>query len=323
VLFRSAGPAYEEDGGGRRRWPWLALALLLVLGGAALAFALTRPDMVEVPNEVGKPSQQAVTDLARLGFKTDVEPVRSEAPEGIVVSHDPPAGDKAERGSTVTLNVSSGPGTRIVPEVKGKTRKVALKLLIDAKFRVDEQEESSTSVPEGSATRTDPAGGTEQPAGSRVRLYISTGPERVEVPGVVGLDITDARAELEDAGLRPVVKRVESDKPEDEVTGQNPGEGTEVDEGTRVSLTVSKGREEIEVPNVDGETEEAARAELEAAGFEVEVNEEPAPPEDEGLVVRQQPSSGKRPRGSTVRIWIGVPEDTSEPPKDEGGEPGP
>jgi serine/threonine-protein kinase len=317
VAATAAGQG-PDDGRGKR-WPWLALALLLLLGGAALAFALTRPDMVEVPNEVGKPAPEAVAELARLGFKTEVKPVQNQAPPQTVISHDPGPGDEAEKGSTVTLRVSSGPGTKLVPDVKGKSRKEALKLLSEAKFNVNEQEESSTSVPEGSATRTDPEGGTEQPAGSRVQLYISTGPERVEVPGVVGLDIDDARAELSDRGLRAKVKRVESDKPENEVTGQNPGEGTEVDKGSVVTVTVSKGREDVEVPNVIDDTEDAAVAELEAAGFEVDVQEEPAPADKVGLVVRQQPSTGKRPKGSTVKIWVGVAEEEAPPPDDGGG----
>jgi serine/threonine-protein kinase len=309
----------EGEDGRRSRWPWIVAAVALLLALAAVAFALTRPDMVEVPNEVGKPAPQAVADLAKLGFETEIKPVKSEAPEQTVISTDPGAGDEAERGSTIVLNVSSGPGTKLVPDVKGKSRKQAQKLLAEAKFTVSEQEESSSSVPEGFATRTDPAGGTEQPAGSRVQLYISTGPERVEVPDVVGLDVEDARAELSEAGLRAQVQRVESDKPEDEVTGQNPGEGTEVDEGTRVTITVSKGTDEVPVPNVKGDDEDQARAELEAAGFKVVVEEEAAPPEDEGTVVRQQPSSGRRPEGSTVTIWIGVPEEEPQPEEPDDG----
>jgi eukaryotic-like serine/threonine-protein kinase len=312
-------PPAHDDGEPRRLWPWVTLVLLLLLGAVALAFALTRDDKVEVPNLVGKPAPQAVSELARLGLKSDIEAVESEAPPQSVVSHDPAAGDDVDKGSTVTLRVSSGPGTKIVPDVKGKTEKVAAKLLGDAGFKYTRQDESSLSVAEGRAIRTDPAGGTEQPTGSRVQLFISTGPERVEVPGVVGLDVEDARDELSEAGLRAVVERVESDKPEDEVTGQNPTEGTEVDEGTRVTISVSKGTDEVPVPNVEGDEEDDARSKLEAEGFKVAVRDQAGPPEDEGLVVRQSPSGGKAKEGSTVTIYVGVPEEEEQPPDDGSG----
>ena len=312
-----APPPDEDDRERRRRWPWIALVVLLLLGGTALAFALAGDDKVEVPNMVGKPAQQAVAELARLGLKSDVKPIESEAPPESVVSHDPPAGDEVEEGATVVLRVSSGPGTKIVPEVRGKTEKEAVKLLNDADFEFTRQDEASSSIAAGRAIRTDPAGGTEQKKGTRVQLFISTGPKRVKVPDVVGLDIEDARAELSDRGLRAVVNRVESDDPEDQVTGQNPGDGTEVTEGTRVTLTVSKGTDEVPVPNTVGDQTDDARDRLEAAGFKVVVREEPRPPEDEDKVFRQSPSGGKAKEGSTVTIYVGVPEE-EEPPPDEG-----
>jgi serine/threonine-protein kinase len=320
VAAAAAGEGEEEDPRSRRRL-WIALAALaLLLAGAALAFALTRPDMVEVPNEVGKPAPQAVADLAKLGLETEVKPVRSEAPENTVVSHDPAAGDEVQRGDTITLNVSSGPGEKIVPDVRGKSRSDALKLLSDAKFKVTEVEESSSSVPAGVATRTDPEGGTEQPAGSRVRLFISTGVESVEVPAVVGLDVEDARAELSEAGLRAVVNRVESDKPEDEVTGQDPAEGTSVDEGTRVTISVSEGPpEEVSVPNVEGQSLAEARDTLQDAGFRVSVDEQATTVEEEDdTVLSQSPSGGQHPRGTRVTLTVGKFEEEEPPPGEEG-----
>jgi serine/threonine-protein kinase len=307
----------EDDDGRRRRWPWVTLVLLLLLGATALAFALGGDDKVKVPNLVGKPASQAVTELARLGLKSEVKPVESEAPEESVVDHDPAAGDEVDEGATVTLRVSSGPGTKIVPAVRGKTEKEAAKLLADADFEYTRQDESSATVPAGTAIRTDPAGGTEQPTGSRVQLFVSTGPKRVEVPNVVGLEVDDARAELADRGLRAVVNRVESDEPEGQVTGQDPGEGTDVDEGTRVTISVSKGTDEVRVPNVEGDDEAEAKSTLESDGFRVVVRNQPGPPEDEGTVVRQQPSGGRAPEGSTVTIWVGVAEEEEEPPPDD------
>ena len=51
------------------------------------------------------------------------------------------------------------------------------------------------------------------------------------------------------------------------------------------------------------------------------MQEEAGPPEDEGTVVRQSPSGGNAKRGSTVTIWVGIPEE-EEPPPDEEADPG-
>jgi serine/threonine-protein kinase len=307
-------PIADPDGRRSRRWWWVALLLVLLLGGAALAYVLTRADQVTVPNEVGKTAPEAVTDLARVGFKTDVKAVTSNAPEQTVVSTNPAAGDKVNRGATVTLMVSSGPGTKLVPDVRGKSRKDALKLLTSAKFRINEQEEPSSAVPAGFAIRTDPQGGTEQKAGSLVQLYISSGPKQVVVPKVTGLDVADARAALRVAGLRAVVNQVESTSPKNQVTAQAPGQGTRVDEGSAVTLTVSKGTNKVPVPDVKGLDEKAARAQLEGAGFTVAVMKLPGPPDQEGKVVRQRPSRGRRAKGSTVTIWVGAKQDQQTPP---------
>jgi eukaryotic-like serine/threonine-protein kinase len=283
-------------------------ALLLLLVAGAVAFALTRPDMVEVPNEIGKPATQAVADLSKKGLEVEQRPVKSDAPVGNVVAQDPKAGEEVEKGATVTLSISSGPGKRIVPDVEGKSQEDAVRALTRAKFTFTLDDEPSSKYEKGIVTRTDPEGGTEVEAGSRVKVFVSSGPEQVEVPKVTGLKEDEARAEMRDAGLRPIVTEVESDKPKGEVTGQSPGAGTTVDKGSRVKLTVSKGREKVEVPDVTGMTVEEAHTALEDAGFKVKEVERPGPPEDEGIVGDQAPSSGERPKGSTVTIYVGAPD---------------
>jgi eukaryotic-like serine/threonine-protein kinase len=301
-------PPGVAAGGGRKNWPWVVAVVLVLLAGGALAFALTRPDMVEVPNEIGKPATEAVADLSKKGLEVEQKPVKSDAPVGNVVQQDPKPGEKVEKGSTVTLGVSSGPGKRIVPDVEGKSQEDAVRALTRAKFTFTLDNEPSSKYPKGIVTRTDPEGGTEAEAGSRVQVFVSSGPEQVTVPKVTGLKEDEARAEVRDAGLRPIVNEVESDAPKGEVTAQSPGAGATVDKGSRVKLSVSKGREQVEVPDVTGMTAEEARTTLEDAGFKVKEVDRPGPPEDEGLVVDQAPSSGKRPKGSTVTIYVGSPD---------------
>ena len=70
--------------------------------------------------------------------------------------------------------------------------------------------------------------------GSRVTLLVSSGPEQVAVPDVVGLSRDSAQDSLRGEGLKVVVREEPSaDTPEDEVISQDPAAGTEVDAGSQ------------------------------------------------------------------------------------------
>jgi eukaryotic-like serine/threonine-protein kinase len=316
----------EPEPEGRRRWPWIAsAALLLALAGLG-AWLLwgAGGDTVEVPNVVGQQEQAARVALERQGFDVAVERRENRAPAGRVFDQDPDAGRGAEEGSEVKLLVSSGPGTVRIPDVERIPEEQAVDELNDNGLKVDLDEEPSTRVPAGQATRTSPKAGTIVERGSRVRLFISAGPQQVEVPGVVGETQGSARAALTNAGLEVEVDEQESDQPEGRVIAQTPQGGTTVNAGSTVTITVSKGRELVSVPSVTGRSTSSARAALEAAGFRVGVVRVES--EDRvGEVIRQRPGGGsRRPRGTTVTIFVGrEPEDPApdeEPPP--GEEPG-
>ncbi len=99
--------------------------------------------------------------------------------------------------------------------------------------------------------------------------------------------------------------RVHSEHDAGQVARQSPGEGEEAAEGDTVTLTLSKGPEMVEVPDVTGDKVDEARRKLEEAGFAVK--------EDRGLLglfrdtVKGQSVEGRRhrPKGSTVTIEIG------------------
>src|SRR2546429_886129 len=107
--------AYEEwdEPGRRRRWRWFALAILAAGVAALVAFALTRPTHVTVPDVIGQNVDAASAVLDSKGFEVAIKAVPSGATRNQVVEQDPiptdRGGGKAEKGSTVTLSVSSGP----------------------------------------------------------------------------------------------------------------------------------------------------------------------------------------------------------------------
>src|SRR6266516_261966 len=96
----------------------IAIALLLLLLGGVLAYALTRPESVLVPTVIGKTLPSAEATLGDAGFEVAVKSVPNDAVPGKVLEQDPLAGSKADKGSTVTITVSTGLGTVVVPGVE-------------------------------------------------------------------------------------------------------------------------------------------------------------------------------------------------------------
>src|SRR5204862_4509954 len=223
------------------RWPWILAAILLVAAGLGIGYAATRPEHVIVPPVIGLQEKPATDKLEAVGFDVKVQDVRNDAKPGTVIGENPNGGTKADKGSAVKLQVSSGPGSATVPTVAGEPEKVAVHEINRAGFKADTFDEPSSSVPKGDVTRTNPAENTAVSIGSRVHVYVSSGPQQVTVPNVVGKDKDAARGALEDAGFKVTVEKQESDKPKDQVIAQNPGGGLSVNKGSRVTITISKG----------------------------------------------------------------------------------
>ena len=125
--------------------------------------------------------------------------------------------------------------------------------------------------------RQSPGGGESAEVGSRVRLMVSMGPEQVQVPNLVGLSRNSAESALDRVGLDVQIEEENWEEPVDEVIRQSPAQGTAVDKGSRVTLTVSKGPGDVEVPNVVGSARSEARSTLSRAGFGVQVRTRPWP----------------------------------------------
>jgi beta-lactam-binding protein with PASTA domain/predicted Ser/Thr protein kinase len=309
---------YYEEVRERRRWRWLVVALLAAGVAALVAFALTRPSHIAVPDVTGENVDEATRILDDRGFDVALRPVPSAAPRNQVVEQDPIAtnlsGDKAEEGSTVTLSVSSGPAIVAVPDVTGLTEEVARKRLETAGFPVTVQQQFSKTVPRGEAIGTEPAAGTQFSTGQPVTLLISRGVNTVTVPDVVGLDDQAALAALSDAGLSGTLVQRDSTEPEGEVLSQSPAAGKRVSRGSQVTIFASTGA--ITVPDVVGQTRKAAVTALKRAGFVVAVTEEETTDASEiGVVISEFPPGGSRgQRGDTVTISVGVQSPTATTP---------
>ena len=195
-----------------------------------------------------------------------------------------------------------------VPSVVGLTASSAVANLRDAGLVTTIHLVTSSRRP-GVVLRQSPTDAADVEKGATVRLDVSRArplPTKIEVTNVVGTTVAEARTELRGIGLSVLITKVASDEPVGTVLRQLPRAGAEVREGARVTVTVSSGPAELDVPDVTGLDEASAREQLEAAGFEVEATDESTTdPAQDGLVVRQSPSGATAlPKGGVVTIVV-------------------
>jgi serine/threonine-protein kinase len=207
----------------------------------------------------------------------------------------------------VTITVAIGLGRAPVPDVKGLDLATARKRLKRAGFKVHVTHEHSDRVRKGIVIGTVPPAGTNLERKETVTIQVSRGPRLAQVPSVVGMSQAEAAGQIRDAGLVPRFERQESTEPEGQVIDQTPAAGTSVRKGSDVTVTVSSGVAKVTVPNVVGESEDEAKADLSAAGLNARVvRTTTSDPNEDGQVLSQSPQAGARlPRGEAVTISVG------------------
>ncbi len=187
-----------------------------------------------------------------------------------------------------------------VPTVIGETQDEATRILEDAGFEVLPSTFESCDEPRTVAEQ-DPRAGSEADEGSTVEISVSLG-LRVAVPDVRGKPLADATQIISEAELQPDDRRVFSESvAKDRVVRTDPAVGEEVMCDSVVRVYASKGPDLAPVPDVLGQTESSAEAELRDAGFVPNVETENSD-EPEGTVIAQDPGPGGAVRTGTQVI---------------------
>lgn len=165
--------------------------------------------------------------------------------------------------------------TAEVPEVTGMDLTAAGVLLEEAGYtwRVDRRVNSETE-PEGQVLEQDPQAGSRVSRDRTVLLTVSSGPELVKVPSVVGQRERNAVINLKNSGLEAQISEAWADSPlyaAGDVMDQTPGPGEDVPRGTVVELVISKGVEPkpVKVPDLKGLTLSSAESQLRTLGLQV------------------------------------------------------
>ena len=285
----------------------IVVAILCIIGIAGAVFALGGSEKVTVPDVTGKPIAQARTTLEQAGFKvgTETEVYSSEVSSGNVVSTDPKAGEQAEKGATIKINVSKGTEQVSVPDLKGKSADDAQKALSQAGLNGKQGDTVySDDVSEGAVASQDTGAGSKANKGDTIVYHLSKGSEKVSIPNVVGMTQANATSKLESAGFSVNVTTSASDDVDKGNVIKQSDTGT-AKKGSTITITVSSGASSVQVPSVVGKTESDAGSTLEKAGFRYDIQRESSSTVAKGNVIRQSPSSGSSAKkGDTITIYV-------------------
>jgi len=221
-------------------------------GSTVTLVVSTGPPQIAVPDERGKDVQSARNDLESQQFTVSTTARASDQPQNEVLDQSPSPGTKVDRGSTVTLTVSSGSGQVIVPNVVGQNATDAANALGQAGFHTTQHTQPSDTVPAGKVISTTPAAGAKAPKGSTVTMVVSSGPSpttstsaqttttqsnTATVPNVIGDRESVAAAKIQARGFNLAVSNCPTSQ--SVVSDQNPAGGTTAAEGSTVSISCS------------------------------------------------------------------------------------
>ena len=326
--FQQSATAQAAEAEAERQRKHKRNVILGVLGGIAAAALIivalvsilgSGTTMRTVPNLSNLTVEEAVDAIEAEGFVAG-EPqyiYDEKVEEGRIVEQDPEANRQMPEGSTINFKVSNGPEPIAdvnVPDLRGMTAEEAEDEL--AKYQLlgrNAGEKESDDYEEGEVCEQDLEPGSVAKAGDTVTYYVSSGSSQVVVPELSDVTEDEYVSRLEDAGLSARVQYSSSNTvASGYVIYTSPGMGETVDKGSVVTVYVSTGREEVDVPNVVGQVGSVAQARLEGAGFKASISG----PTD-GEVISQSLTGSALP-GSEIVLTT----QETEPETPSGGEGG-
>jgi serine/threonine-protein kinase len=284
-----------------------ALVVGLLGGAAGVLSVLNRSKpRVTVPQLTGQSVDAAAARAARDRLRLAVQRVTSSQPVGLVISQSPRPGLRVDKRSTVVVEVSSGPGRTLIPDVAKLPVAKATAQLQHAGFKTTMAKQPSAGVAKGLVAGTEPAAFTPVQRGAAVKLLVSTGPATVVVPNLVSVAQAQAISRLTKVGLVPVVSSRPSSRRAGAVVTESPAAGARVRQGTVVSIEVASPQPHVTMPKVVGEPEEQAVTALSSLGLQIAfVARTVSRRTENDLVVVQQPPSGTSlDKGATATLTV-------------------
>jgi len=287
-----------------QRWLFsrrILIVLVVIVVGIA-AWWLAKGQYTTVPSLADMTVSTARGDLSNAGLGAVVgTPRHSDTVQaGQVIASVPAAGAHISHGGTVTIIPSLGPVLIAVPSVTGQPLAQADHSLKAAGLTPGRPTyQTSTSIPAGVVLSTNPAAYQHWPRNKPVQLVVSSGQP---LPNFVGQQVTAAQGAAAAGGYSiDPVSVSNSSQPANTIIRQSPGANTPITSGEVVTVWVSSGPQEVNVPDVTGMSTSQAQQALTQAGFGVNVNQM-----GPGNTVGSYSPTGQAPQGSTITINVGL-----------------
>ena len=299
-------------------------------------FVAEPPNLVGVPNVVGRSYEEAEAALVAAGFSVD-EPIyvrNDNLAIGLVAEQSIPSTEQRPAGTVFTLTVSEGRGEVEVPRLIGQTVGDARVTLARLGLVERVEREPSTEFSEGAVIRSSPESFASVERGSVITLIVSEGPEELVVPALEDFGTTLADSiEEELVALGFTVKRTFSevsnaDVNTDVVRDISPEPGTVLIAGSEVIIHLYTPPVIAAVPSLqalgtfDADEVEAAMTEL---GFRLQRRTQSVAAGDpaDGQVITFDPAPGTdvRINYDTVTLIVGETDaDTGDGNLEDGTE---
>ena len=270
--------------------------LLALFNGALLN---KDKDLVEVPYLVGTMySDDLVDKYSDFKFRYQPQQYDDTYQKGQIMLQEPEGGSKVTKGTEIVITVSLGeePVVKIMEDLREVGEEEAKAFLTGQGFDSLVRYEASSDTAKGKVIRTEPVAGTQLTEGQTISLWISTGPETVEMPNVVGMARDQAMKILQNIRNVKVVEQAEaSDYVEaGNVTRTDPKVGTELTEGQNIVVYISSGPSTAEMPDVVGKDSGEAKKQLSRLGFTNVKTENVKSSRPKGEVVEQSVAEGTK-----------------------------
>lgn len=198
---------------------------------------------VEIPNLVGITREEAEKEIESKKLKLEIEEIASsEVEAGKIISQEPmPEEGKVEEGTTIKIRISKGPETTELVKLEGMKIEDARNTAKEIGITLEEVNQNSDTVEAGYIIKQETPVGTLVKSGDKVKVYVSSGIEKVKVPTVLGMDEGTAIATLKNANLSANVTYKSDENAENgKVISQSVDANKEVAKNTKIDIVVNK-----------------------------------------------------------------------------------